>query len=324
MSQNIDQPVIPIGVRIISSMFLIFIPIFSLLYWLMIIIKWLFAPIMLGINIFLVIPCGKFFVKMPHTLKTLPIDESSLPNSIWKHFKEVSLELAREGFVVGDYVKIKNLSPNLKSFFMSMVLPRTGQAVGVIVSVPLKADLSIMELPEEATCSLEFTTYYEENTIVDFIIYSDPEPFPFLKSRQRLFVEELSSRGLFQLFDQFEKSIDGKIPASLFTKLSNNPETVVKSEYLMLVNHALKQGFLKKRSSHYVMTWKGAVTNGLRTVWPSSEWFIHKEQQKLKTVLNTAGLEYEDIWDFEPDDSKSGQLDESLLLLKFPRNYSPL
>lgn len=317
MPQNTYQPKLPASIHIISTIFSLFVILFRLIYWLFIGIKWLFAPLMLVLNIFLIIPYGKFFVKLPLALETDSIDENILPNCIWWHFKEVSLELARDGFEVGSYIEIKNIAPDMNTFFMSMVNHETQQGAGIIVTVPKKVKLDGTDLPIPSVHGVEFTTYCGaqnsgDQTIVDFTNLPTPDPFPYLKNRQRLFVYDLSARGLYRLFDQFEKTMDCELPVSTVSQLSEKPETIIKSEYLMLVSHALKQNFIKKASDDYAMTWKGATTNGLRTVWPTSSWYKYKDLKKLNAVLEQSGME---VQEYEPEQNPSHRLLEPLFPL---------
>ena len=315
MPQTTNHPKLPTSIHVVSVLISVFFTLFQAVYWLFIGIKWLFAPIMLVFNIFIAIPYGKFFVKLPLTLDTHSIDECKLPTSIWWHFKEVSLELARMGFEVGNYLEIRNFAPNINTFFMSMVNHEKNQGAGILISVPKKTRLEDTELPPEAIHSVEFTTYDSEKMIIDFTTQPTPDPFPFLKNRQRLFADDLPEFALYNLFDQFEKKTGCSLSATTLSQLYDNPATIIHSEYLMLVNHSLQQHFIKKAATNYTMTWKGAMTNGLRTVWPTSVWYKHKDQKKLSTIMEQAGIKVDKCWEYGGETLISHPLEAPLLSL---------
>jgi len=311
MSQNIDHPKPPISFYFISMFLLLF----KLVYGLFVVIKWFFAPIMLIINIIFIIPFGRFFIKLPLVLETPAVDEKQLPDCIWRHFKEVSLEMAHVGFVLGKYIEIKNITPNLNTYFMSLVNHKIKQGAGVMVIIPKKVKLDGIDLPDEAVHLIEFTTLCGNQTIVDFTSQIIPDPFPFLKERQRIFVDGLSVRGLYKLFDQFTTKLECELPDSTISQLSNKPEIIIKSEFLMMIKHALAQNFVKESSTHYVLTWKGAISNGLRTVWPTSDWYKHQEQKNLHDVMKKAGMELKDCWEYESEVKISQPLSRPLVSL---------
>ena len=259
------------------------------------IIKWLFAPIMFALNLLVYIPIGKLTIKVPIKAKSIQIEEATLPTAVWLAMKETECELASYGFSVGCYVLNKNSVPKMDLYFMSLVNHEKSQGVGMTVLVPnnLKAD----EIEEDDLLqTVEFSLQNNQGKIIDISNSSQLLPLPLLDNRQYIYFREGGTQGLYQFYKKYKQANQCYLPANILDQLENNPEKILQAEALTVINHGIRQGFLKTSKDHYSLTWKGAFQSGLRTVWPSSDWYHYLEKKKTDKIMNDIGLSMNDLW----------------------------
>lgn len=286
---------------LLMGLFYLIRTVFNALYWLWLIIKWAFAPVMFLVNVLILMPVGKLTMKMPVALEIEPVTEDDLPYAVWCEFKNLSLTLEQEGFEAQQYVLTNNLIPNTHYYMLSMIHPSKVQGVGINIIVPDKADLDDSELPVGSQVGVEFSTCYGSKKVVDLTNYAQLTPFPTDHVRQRLLVNDASVQSLYRIFDQYEAQTACKITPEIFNQLRYKPGKILDDEYQLLIKYSLDEGYLSQRKAFYQLTWKGVLSSGLRTVWPTSVWFQHQVHKQTMQEMELHGMQTANLWEYEPE-----------------------
>jgi hypothetical protein len=263
-------------------------------YWIIValwmVIKWSIAPIAFLVDMLILMPLGKFLVKIPVKPDIEGVEEADLPDYVWVWMEESNSCLLREGYVKGQLIKINNMGENQILYLHSLVHPEHQLGVG-LGYIEMTNDTS-----EERHSDMnfaEFTFVCNDGKTIALSNLQKVDVLRQIPNRSRYNFSEFGVYELSLLARQVSINSGCHTNQEIQHRLANDMLQLFKEEFTMNFEHQLDRGYVKLdgESGNLKLTWKGALRSALMTLWPTCVYFKHIEENEAAAYCVFLGID---------------------------------
>ena len=261
------------------------------------VLKWMFAPLAIIVDVFLIFPFGKFTVTINRQPGFRMIQQEDLPDCVWAYFEDSVQSFSAHGFTMGQYILNDNSVPQQAVYGMTMINREQGIGVGFLYIKMLKARDDSFDL---TTC--EFTCIHD-GVYYDLHNNKGLEPFMPIPGRVRISLEDFDDEDLLKIAKVFHQKIDCRCDDELLSRLESNARQVMNDELHMSTQVNLDRGYMyQDKNDQLHLTWKGAWISTLQTLWPMSVIYRHRLRSMSYAFLSELGIDPQAVaWEDEED-----------------------
>lgn len=262
------------------------------------VIKWGFAPAAFLIDMLILMPLGKFIVKTPQEPNIEVIKEAELPDYVWLWMEQSKQQLLREGYVNGQLVKIDNLGVNQMLYLQSLVHPERQLGVG-LGYIEMTKDAS-----EERHSDMnfaEFTFVCKDGKTIDLSNLQQIDALRQLPNRSRYNFQQFGVYELSLIASQISEKSGCYTDKETQHRLTNDMPRLFMEEYELGFEFQQNRGYVKSggESGYFKLTWKGALRSALMTLWPTSVYFKHAEEDEAEAFCASLEIDLKALYEDE-------------------------
>lgn len=262
-----------------------------LLWFLVTVVRWLFAPLVLLLQLLIMVPLSRT-MKIPVTRSSFQrVDEPEVPDDAWIYFRETASLLGLIGFRAGPFVRLSGIFDNQTTY--GIPLTNTQTRIGMGVNYNAISDKKGRVVDNRR--AVELTAECGQGRMVDFTNSEDLEPF-MPASRTRIRLPYHTELDLLRLFSGYTENSGCTLSDTTLTRLQDEPDAVLWDEFRNGLEEAARDGYLVMSPGDEVMhlTWKGALRAALLAQWPLSVPVGRLEAHEIDRLLSAAGVSRED------------------------------
>ena len=256
-------------------------------------IRWLFAPIVLLLQLVLMMPFAKTMSLSLVRRNFRQVDAQEIPDAAWIYFQEMSAKLRMLGFKSGPCVRYTGITNNQTNYAMTMVNPDRKLGLG----------LNYIIIVNAAGATVAERTYIEMTAecgdrYIDFTNNEEVEPFT-PSNRLRMSFPHWDELQLLRAFNDYTAKYSCTLTDALIHQLMDEPDTVMWEELSRGMENLVQQGFLTHKPDKETLglTWKGAFYAGVLVQWPLSVPARKREEKIIKDAFEQVELDIDNYDD---------------------------
>jgi len=274
--------------------------IFWIFYALWNVIKFIFAPIALLIELFIIVPIIYFTNKQDKDINLTEIDMDVLHDEVFEEIQEDIATFENHGFAQIKLVQGHLVDDKGTLFTQLMLNESNGIALALMYGVVKDAE------GEYSNIQISYQEFdFETNSGEEFEFHNAKKESIAMTNRvTRLYIEEYDSEILYKKVLDISQKLNIIINKNTMQEIRNNPIELIKKSYQTDMEYLLQTGFFKLKDNYLRPSLKASVISIFKEMWPVSGYLTKKSWERTLKYLNNIGFDIEEKDYYTPTNSE--------------------
>jgi hypothetical protein len=249
---------------------------FWIFYALWNVIKFIFAPIALLIELFIIVPIIYFTNKQDRDINLTEIDMDILHDKVFEAIQEDIAIFENHGFA-----QIKLVQGHLvddKGTILTQLMLNESNGIALALMYGVFKDSE----GEYSNIQISYQEFdFETNSGEEFEFHNaEKESIPMTNRVKRLYIEEYNSETLYKKVLDIAQKLDIVINKNTMQEIKNNPIALMKKSYQTDMEYLIETGFFKLKDNYFRPSIKASIISIFKEMWPVSGYLTKKSWER--------------------------------------------